>query len=96
MTTNKTNTRAYNRYASRRRALRNRKLDTLGGDEPMFNNLHQYSKNKAKPFYSENEKTRNKGRRNNHPGNYSRSINYKPCDLRKVENMDEEEFEDTP
>ena len=92
---NKSNSRAYNRDVSRRKALRKRRIDTQTGDSPRYDNLHQYSKNKVHCSCNEcNEKTRNKGkRRTSHPGNYDRSINYKASDLRKVEGMIEDEKE---
>ena len=58
----------------------------------MYNNLHQYSKNKIHcscPMCS--PKTRNKGRRDRK--NYMRSLNYKPSDLRKIISMDDEMLE---
>ena len=59
----------------------------------MYNNLHQYSKNKIHcscPMCS--AKTRNKGRRK--AKNYAPSINYSRADLRKMMRMtaDEEEY----
>lgn len=69
-----------NRYLSRKKALRKRKIDGfyLGGRFPWYDNLHQYSKNKIHcscPLCS--SKTRN--------------ISYKISDLRKVQAMDYQE-----
>lgn len=69
-----------NRYLSRKKALRKRKIDRFhyGCVYPWYDNLHQYSKNKIHcscPMCS--AKTRN--------------INYKISDLRKVQAMDYQE-----
>jgi hypothetical protein len=56
----------------------------------MYNNLHQYSKNKIHcscPYCS--PRTRNKGKHRNGK-NYSPSINYKPSDKRKIDSMNYE------
>lgn len=78
-------TRAENRYNSTRKALRKQRIakELYGG---YYDNLHQYSKNKIHcscPCCS--PKTRNKSRRKTN--NYSRSINYKVSDMRKIERM---------
>ena len=86
MSNNKTNSSAYNRDVSRRKALRKRRLARdiyhswgawLGDDSwEYYNNLNQYSKNKIHcscPACS--PKTRNKGRRNRK--NYDPSCNTK-------------------
>lgn len=65
----------------------------------MYDNLHQYSKNKIHcscPLCS--AKTRNKGRRVNMCNNWAPSINYSISDLKKVQSMndkEEEYFSDT-
>ena len=88
--------RAYNRAVSRRKALNRRQLarNIYPYDEhDYYDNLHQYSTNKIHcscPVCS--AKTRNKGRRDRK--NYSRSLNYKATDLRKLMTMDADE-EDT-
>ena len=97
----KTNSRAYNRQMSRRKALRKRRISEqfygIDREHPYYNNLHQYSKNKihCSCCYC-NAKTRNKGKR--HDGNYHKAINYKPADLKRVSAMDYDmyEFDDTP
>lgn len=97
----KTNSRAYNRQMSRRKALRKRRISEqfygIDREHPYYNNLHQYSKNKIHcscPYCS--TKTRNKG--NRHNGNYNRAINYKPSDLKRVSAMDYDmyEYDGTP
>ena len=97
----KTNSRAYNRQMSRRKALRKRRISEqfygIDREHPYYNNLHQYSKNKihCSCCYC-NAKTRNKGKR--HDGNYHKAINYKPADLKRVSAMDYDmyEFDGTP
>ena len=85
--------RAYNRDVSRRKALSRRQLARKiypYDEHDYYDNLHQYSKNKIHcscPVCS--AKTRNKGRRDRK--NYSRSLNYKATDLRKLMTMDENE-----
>ena len=86
----KSNSRAYNRDVSKRKALRKRRITKeVYGDltHPYYDNLHQYSKNKIHcscPWCS--EKTRNKGHRRI-AKNYNRSINWKKSDLIKIEAM---------
>lgn len=92
----------YNRDVSIRKALRKRRLaDRIyrcwheDDDWHYYNNLHQYSKNKIHcscPMCS--TKTRNKGDRRNKRKNYSRSINYRRADLRRMIDMDQD-LEDT-
>lgn len=75
-----------------RKALRKRRIDHDVSYWPMYDNLHEYSKNKIHcscPYCS--AKTRNKGRRRWKDGNYARSINYKMSDLRRQLEMDEDE-----
>lgn len=83
-----------NRYLSRKKALRKRKIDRFhyGCVYPWYDNLHQYSKNKIHcscPMCS--AKTRNKGRRSHNGKGFAPSINYKISDLRKVQAMDYQE-----
>lgn len=83
-----------NRRISILKALRKRRIDKhvfwhskLTEYPGMYDNLHQYSKNKVHcscPMCS--VKTRNKGRRDRK--NYSPSINYKHSDIKKVQRMD--------
>lgn len=91
----------YNRDVSYRKALRKRRLaDRIyrcwhDDDWHYYDNLHQYSKNKIHcscPMCS--TKTRNKGDRRNKRKNYSRSINYRRADLRRMIDMDQD-LEDT-
>ena len=91
----------YNRDVSYRKALRKRRLaDRIyrcwhEDDWHYYDNLHQYSKNKIHcscPMCS--TKTRNKGDRRNKRKNYSRSINYRRADLRRMIDMDQD-LEDT-
>ena len=94
----KPRSRAYNRDVSRRKALRKKRISDNfwphASNYPYYDNLHQYSKNKIHcscPMCS--QKTRNKGKRRNKCGNYSRQISYKVSDLRKVISMDQDENE---
>lgn len=89
---------AYNRDVSRRKALRKKRITEHyywhRNGEPYYDNLHQYSKNKIHcscPMCS--AKTRNKGKRRYHKGNYAKAINYKVSDLRRQATMDLDEFE---
>ena len=89
-----------NRHRSILKALRKKRIDkhvTWYSEERgygLYDNLHQYSKNKIHcscPMCS--AKTRNKGRRDRK--NYAPSINYKVSDIKKVQRMDISEEEDT-
>lgn len=80
-----------NRYLSKKKALRKRNIDhqTNRGEVMMYDNLHQYSKNKIHcscPCCS--AKTRNKGKRRHGAGGWEPSINYKISDLKKQQAMD--------
>ena len=93
------NSRAYNRDVSRRKALRKRRIAreifTNWLTKDLYDNLHQYSKNKIHcdcPLCS--AKTKNKGRRRHKHGNYAPSINYSISDIRKKMRMDNGEFEE--
>ena len=53
-------------------------------EHPMYDNLHQYSKNSIHCSCPEcSAKTRNKGKRRNKSGNYDPSVNFKHSDLKK-------------
>ena len=88
---------AYNRDVSLRKALRKKRITEhyyWHRNEPYYDNLHQYSKNKIHcscPMCS--AKTRNKGKRRYHKGNYTKAINYKIRDLKQQAAMDFGEFE---
>ena len=90
--------RAYNRDVSRRKALRKRRIDRECkyhfSVQPYYDNLHQYSKNKVHCSCSMcSAKTRNKGRRRNKRGNYSKSLNYSHADLMRMLAMDADELD---
>jgi hypothetical protein len=92
----KTRTSAYNRDVSRRKALRKRRITQhywgISEEHPYYDNLHQFSKNKIHcscPMCS--TKTRNKGSRRYHSGNYMKHINYKASELRRQVSMDYDE-----
>jgi len=81
-----------NRYRSRSKALRKYKIDKCRGYSNIYDNIHQYSKNKIHcscPGCS--PKTRNKGKRREKMDGYTPSINYKISDLRKVQAMEYQE-----
>ena len=86
-----------NRDFSIRKAKRKKRICNYyywNREHPYYDNLHQYSKNKIHcscPMCS--QKTRNKGKRRNKCGNYSRQICYKASDLKKVISMDQDENE---
>lgn len=91
--------RAWRRHMDFRKAIHKWNIDQDTGywsysiREGLYNNLHQYSKNKIHcscPRCS--PKTRNKGHRNRK--NYNPSINYKISDLRHQNSMkdDEEDY----
>ena len=86
------NSRAHNRTMTWRKARRKQRLDRAISYCPMYDNLHQYSKNKIHcscPACS--PKTRNKGRRNRK--NYDRAINYGLHDLKRQIAMDMDEMD---
>ena len=83
-------TKAENRHNSYIKALRKQRIarDVYCGDVDYYDNLHQYSKNKIHCSCSLcSSKTRNKGDKRKRPGNYSKSLNYKVSDLRKIEKL---------
>ena len=89
----------YNRDVSFRKAKRKQRMARIiyhwhNWDNPdweYYDNLHQYSKNKIHcscPMCQ--AKTRNKGDRRNKRKNYSRAINYRRQDLRRMIDMDQD------
>ena len=57
----------------------------------MYDNLHEYSKNKIHCSCGLcTAKTRNKGRKRNRPKNYMPSINYDIHDKRRIDSMNDE------
>ena len=88
--------RAYNRDASVRKALRKRRIAEEvypdGKEHPYYDNLHQYSKNKIHcscPLCS--AKTKNKGKRRRKASGWEPSVNYKHTDQKRNEAMDQDE-----
>lgn len=64
----------------------------LNNKKGIYDNLHQYSKNKIHCSCSMcSAKTRNKGNRRKLSGNYSPSINYTIKDQKRKDEMDYEE-----
>ena len=79
--------RAYYRKMAWRKARRKARIwsEVFPGDKPLFDNLHQYSKNTIHCSCPDcNAKTRNKGRRSR---GYSPTYNPTVSDLRKIINM---------
>jgi hypothetical protein len=61
---------------------------------PMYDNLHQYSKNTIHCSCPDcQQKTRNKGKRRYKSGNYAPSKNYKHAEYKRIIGMDYDEFE---
>lgn len=90
----KPNSSARRRDLMWRKARHKRHLDHEVSYWPMYNNLHQYSKNKIHCSCPDcSPKTRNKGHRRYRAGNYSRAINYRMADLRRQLMMDDQEKE---
>lgn len=92
-------TRAERRHNNVKKAIRKRKLakqlysNTWGYyDGDIYDNLHQYSKNKihCSCFYC-SAKTKNKGKRRQLAKNYAPSYNPSISDMKKIEYMDYEE-----
>lgn len=83
----------YNRDVSFRKAMRKKRISDhywSSRDHSYYDNLHQYSKNKIHCSCSMcSRKTRNKGKRREKRGNYSRSLCYKASDLRRILSMDD-------
>lgn len=89
----------YNRDMSRRKALRKRRIakEIYQNDlnQPYYDNLHQYSKNKIHcscPMCS--RKTNNKSKRRKPSGNYSPSKNWGIKDQKRIEAMKEQNKEE--
>jgi hypothetical protein len=88
---------SFKRDRSVKKALRNKHIlkAVFGYEEKWCQPLHYYSKNKI--FCSCcccSPKTRNKGKRRTiKGGNFNPSLNYKPCDKRKIESLDLQEYE---
>lgn len=84
----------YNRDVSFRKAMRKKRISDhywANRDHSYYDNLHQYSKNKIHCSCSMcSRKTKNKGKRREKRGNYSRSYNYKASDLRKLLSLDDQ------
>ena len=94
----KPNSLAHKRDMMWRKAIRKRRISNQQwhneANYPYYDNLHQYSKNKIHCSCSWcSAKTRNKGHRRYHKGNYNRALNYKVSDLRKQIAMDFDEFD---
>ena len=90
--------RAYNRDVSIRKALRKKRISdqvyysSLG--ITYYNNLHQYSKNKIHCSCGRcRNKTNNKGKHRRIYANYAPSKNYSWHDLKRIEAMNDDLFE---
>ena len=79
---------SHNRDVSRRKALRKRRIAKEICGWEMYDNLHQYSKNKIHCSCAAcQQKTRNKGKRHARDYGWYPSINYKISDLRKLDKL---------
>ena len=79
---------SHNRDVSRRKALRKRRIAKEVCGWEMYDNLHQYSKNKIHCSCAAcQQKTRNKGKRHARDSGWYPSINYKISDLRKLDKL---------
>lgn len=89
--------RAYNRDVSIRKALRKQRIcSETKYTFPYYSNLHQYSKNKIHcscGMCSRYRKTKNKGEVRKIPGNYAPSFNPSARDRRRIDSMNQDEFE---
>ena len=86
---------ARNRDLSRRKALRKRRIAREICDWEMYDNLHQYSKNKIHcSCPSCSAKTRNKGKRGQTAHGWNPSKNFKHSDLRKLTRLEYEDGEE--
>lgn len=78
---------AFNRMMMWKKALRKKRMsehDPYMKEHPMYDNLHQYSKNSIHCSCPDcSAKTRNKGKRRYKSGNYDPSINFKHSELKK-------------
>ena len=84
---------AYNRKKSFSKAKRKQNICKYVYQDPWYDNLHQYSKNKIHcscPMCS--AKTRNKGHRRKRK-NYAPAINYRRMDMRRQMAMTADEVE---
>ena len=77
------------------KAIRKRRIFREQENSDMYDNLHQYSKNRI--FCARNRffKTNNKGKHRYAAGNYAKSKNWSINDQRKLNSMDQELDEQT-
>ena len=87
---------AFKREMMWRKAKRKKKMsehDSFFKNHPMYNNLHQYSKNSIHCSCPDcQEKTKNKGKRRTKAGNYNPSKNYKHAEYKRIVGMDYDEY----
>ena len=86
---------AYKRQMMWRKAKRKQRIDKeINPCGPMYNHLHQYSKNSIHCSCPDCQaKTRNKGDRREKSGNYNPAKNYKHAEYRRIVSMDYDEYE---
>lgn len=86
--------RAEKRHNDWKKAIRKKKIINAYGQD-YYDNLHQYSKNN--PFNSWGRgrafKTNNKGKHRYAPGNFSKSKNWSEADRRKLDEMQDQMFD---
>lgn len=90
---------AEKRHNDWKKAIRKRRIDRetqIPNSSDWYDNLHQYSKNSircgcgmCKRYY----KTNNKGRRRFISKNYAPSKNWQPADRRRIEEMNDQMFD---
>jgi hypothetical protein len=89
-------TRAERRHNDWAKAIRKRNIvkDVWHDGTELYDNLHQYSKNKVHcSCHLCSCKTNNKGKRRNMYGNYAPAHNPSVSDMKKIERMDYEDDE---
>lgn len=89
-------TRAERRHNDWQKAIRKRNIvkDVWNDGEELYDNLHQYSKNKVHCSCRLCScKSKNKGKRRHLNGNYAPSHNPSASDMKKIERMDYEDEE---
>ena len=86
---------AYKRQMMWRKAKRKQRIDKeINPCGPMYNHLHQYSKNSIHCSCPDcKAKTRNKGARREKSGNYNPAKNYKHAEYKRITMMDYDEYE---
>ena len=81
---------AEKRHNDWKKAIRKRCIDRdTQVSSDLYDNLHQYSKNKIR-ISNRYNKTNNKGHRRYMPKNYAPSKNWQPTDRRRIDEMEDQ------